>query len=718
MKNLKQLTAITMCTLFATMQITVANIDTGLGVGNGGASIIDGGAGFQGITGQGTNNVGLNFDANSHVKWDTLNVNKGEALNFNAVNGANNLTILNTVNNNMSKIYGEIKANDGISKLIISNPNGVLFDGAKFTTAGDTMITTKNMTNVDVNNITDGNWSTFVDPVTKDLVSVQVLNSSDLNIGGEIRIIAPKIVGQNSTITSGSGLKLTTVNGADYTAQNLGILENKGVTKLMAMNIDGNVEIVNGAGALSISDGTKIDGNLTTDTKGLAFMYGKDENNRIEITGDADLTGHGQQLILRNANVGGNLSMANDGGAVEIRNTKVDGNADLTTTGWQPINHQKYNHYVHINGNTEIGGDLNIESSQNIHIGNYEVTNNPYDTNSVPNWQGNLLPGKLTVGGDIKAEVTQGGHIMTTIDTTAKNIDYTAKVYNDGTRSYGGNILSDDTATITADTYKFKSDGYIGALKPFDAQTDDNQIINIMEEYIFIPDDTRNTNLTVKGTTNKVIDNNSHEYMNINGGTISKIETPKQSTDGRDVQVYIKSKNDLLVNGANAGVINLVAPDKKITITGNDVHAKEINVGGRTGTLQLDFPKRDFTTNYTNIKDGVVKTIKPNDEITYALTNAPNGYNAPDFKQTDGTDKTYLVGPEEVIPPPPSRRDDPKPPSDDNVRVHNPIPEDPVKPMANTPIAYAADLDDEEDVPCRKNVDGSVTVVRAYPVMD
>ena len=41
-----------------------------------------------------------------------------------------------------------------------------------------------------------------------------------------------------------------------------------------------------------------------------------------------------------------------------------------------------------------------------------------------------------------------------------------------------------------------------------------------------------------------------------------------------------------------------------------------------------------------------------------------------------------------------------------------------MKPMANTPVAYAADLDDEDDVPCRKNVDGSVTVVRAYPMMN
>lgn len=709
MKNLKQLTAIAMCTVFATMQVSYANIDTGLGGGIGGATIIDGGAGFKNITGQGTTDVDLNFTGNSHVKWNTLNVNSGETLNFNAVDGSSGLTILNTVNNNMSRIYGRINTNDGISKLIISNPNGVLFDGATFTTAGDTMVTTKDMSDVDVNNITDGNftklrssdWVQEGSNLAEDLIQVQIKNS-DFSVGGEFNIIAPKIVGNNSSITAGNGLKLTTANGADYVAQGFGITGTKGVTFLKAMNINGNVEIVNDVGALSISDGTYIDGNLKAEFGGYGLVEGtKDANGNlhvVHVTGDADLTGHDQQLIMRDTKVDGDLSMKNDGGAVELRNSTVGGDANITTTGWQPVNHKKYNHYVHISGNNNIGGDLTIESSQNIHIGNYQVTNDPYDKNATVNkWEGDLLPGKLTVGGDIKATVTQGGHIMTTIDTVAKNIDYTAKSYNDGTRIYGGNILSDDKATITADTYKFKADGYIGGLKSNDLSKVDDKIVHIMEEYQFIPDDTT-----------------SHEYMNINGGIISKIETPKKSSAGKDVQVYIKSKNDLLVNGADAGSINLVAPDKKITITG-DVHAKEINVGGRTGTLQLDFPGRDFTTHYTNIRDGVVKTIAPNEEITYALTNAPGGYNAPDFEQTDGTNTTYLVGPDAPEPTPPNKKN---PPNDDNVRVKNWVPEDPTKPVASTPIAYAADLDDDEDIPCRKNVDGSVTVVRAYPVTD
>ena len=690
MKNLKQLSAIAMCALFATMQVSLANIDTGLGAGNGGAVINSTTGGYAGMD-TGVNSATLNFTGNSHVNWNTLNVNSNETLNFNAINGASGVTVLNTVNQGMSNIYGQINANNGINQLIISNPNGVLFDGAKFTTAGDVMITTKDMTGVDVNNITNNSGSytklrstDWGENGAEDLIQVQVKNS-DFSIGGDFNIYAPKIVGATSNVTAGT-LKLVTANGADYLSNMPA--ENKVVTKLTAMNIDGNVVVTNDAGAFVIDNGGEITGNLTAETDGWVRVNEKSNTNTLTVSGDVNIDGHGEELIVRHSYVKGDVNLKNDGGFVDIGNITVDGDVNLTTKNFEPIHSNRFNHYVHVLGDTNIAGDLNIESSQNIHIGNYDIN------------QEKLLPGNLKVGGDINAH-TSAGHITTTIDTQAQNIKFNAEKYNDGTRDYGGNILTDGKAVITADTYEFEADGYIGGLKEANGLSVDDQVISIMENYIHIPDDIE-----------------SHDYMVVNGGTITKLETPKTSPRDRDVQTYIKSNNDLIVNGANAGVINLVAPDKKITVTG-DVHAKEINVGGRTGTLKLDFPKRDFTTNYTNIKDGVVKTIAPNDEITYELTNKPDtGYNSPDFKQTDGTNTTYLVGPDQIIPPPPERRDNQTPPSDDNVRVKNWVPDDPTAPTPSTPVAYAADLDDDEDAPCRKNVDGSVTVVRAIPMMN
>ena len=133
-----------------------------------------------------------------------------------------------------------------------------------------------------------------------------------------------------------------------------------------------------------------------------------------------------------------------------------------------------------------------------------------------------------------------------------------------------------------------------------------------------------------------------------------------------------------------------------------------------TGYLKLNFPERSFTTNYTNIRDGVVTTIAPTEEITYDMTDGANGYNRPTL--TPGEKTTYLIGPDAPQPPvPPERRVDN--PNEAEKRLAQWVPEDVTKAPVSTPIAYAADLDDDENgQPIRKNVDGSVTVVRAFAV--
>ena len=166
------------------------------------------------------------------------------------------------------------------------------------------------------------------------------------------------------------------------------------------------------------------------------------------------------------------------------------------------------------------------------------------------------------------------------------------------------------------------------------------------------------------------------------------------------------------LTGAHANEINLTAERSRIDITG-DVHAKNINVGPETDYLKLDFEGRDFTTNYTSIRDEKVVTIRPDEVITYDL--ADGGYNQPTLKPAEDT--TYLIGPDKEVPPPPSQDED-RPGNPNEVERHfNWVPEDVTKAPVNTPVAFAADLDDDEEtMPVRKNVDGSVTVVRAFPV--
>ena len=695
----KRLSAIVLSTVFATMQVTMAApytggaVDTGLGGNYGGAVINDATAGLVDVT-TGTNTADLNFNASSHVNWNTLNLNNNDTLNFNAVGGADNLTILNTVSTGMSSIYGQINSNAGIGKVIISNPNGILFDGAKFTGAGDIMLTTQpmtaNFTNgaMEISNIA-GDQVDFI--TLPDGSTARAITIKDSNITArEFHILAPTIDVMRGHVKTDNGFKLVTTNGQDYIATGGGNYIAKKALQLDAIDVDGNVEIVSTQGVVNTVNGGEIRGNLNVNSNSNVAFNTADEFNitgnkklhltpnntaRLHVTGDLTSTNKGSFAYARNVDVDGNLNMTNGSGFVEVGNVNVGKDMNLTTED-KATSALGYKHFVHVIGDNNIGGNANIESKHNIHIGNYNYE------------QKKLLDGSLNVKGDLNAHATDG-HIMITVDTSADKINLKSDTLN---------ILSNEDTVITANEYKLSSNGYIGAIKDYEkadgstlSATD--QIITIMENYIPIP-----ANIE------------SHTYMKLGGGKVTQINTPDNAS------VYLSSNGNMEITGANTKELNITAPGKRIDITGDNVHAKNVNVGPETDTLKVEFPGRDYTLNYTNIRDNKLTVVKPDEVITYELTNGPSGYNIRDPRLAN---TTYLIGPDAPKPPvvPPS--EDPNPPTDENIKSLNThwAPDDAMQSPVNTPVAYAADLeDDEEDTGVRKNVDGSVTVVRAFPM--
>ena len=686
MKNIKlKLSAIVLSAMFVSIPAMAFEgpHDTGLGQGLGGAVINNATGGLVDVT-TGMGSADLNFNGNAHVNWDTLNVGRGESLNFNTVGGASDLTILNTVNKGMTQVYGQINADGGIGKLIIANPNGMLFDGSTFTTAGDVMLTTKDLSGVRVEDLTKDN--TFSDAKFNNIydgdgniVAVRIQNGANFNVGGDYSIIAPAIDVAASTL-NGKSIRMVTSNGQDYLA--LGTANKDTMypgVRLHAVEINGDVYIEAPTGNVRTTNGGTINGNVevVSDNGFVAFNY-NNNGERLTINGDLKSDTNGQMTFVRNADINGNLALSSSGGFVDVGNTHVTGNADLKTTGVDDITDKDYNHFVHVIGETQVDGNLNIDSSQNIHIGGYD-----YDAQK-------LADGKLTVGGDLTAHA-HNGHVMTTIDTSANKISL---------KSDSHNVLTDGKALLTANEYDFSANGYIGGLQQTGDMTVDQKVMYLMEKYERIPD-------TV-GTP---------AYINIAGGTVTGINTPTGAS------AYIASQGDMTLTGANAGNVYLTSYGNDINITGDGVHANTITVGGETDKLKVDYPSRDYTLKYTNIRDNAQVTINGNEEITYNLTNGENGYNR--GEQIKG-ENTYLVGPEGPDTPDPGPDPTPEP-------TPNPDPNESAKVLRSyerqpnvtaaqpyTPIAYAADLDDDDlnDKGIRKNVDGSVTVVRAFPMID
>ena len=671
-KFAKKLSALTLCTLFATMQIASATIDTGLN----NAVINNYTGGFDGNVIKDNNSATLNFTNDAHINWNTLNVGKGETLNFNANPGAG-VTVLNTVNSGMTTVYGTISANEGISKLIISNPNGMLYDGAQFTTTGALDLTTQAVTANFANGKID------IQGLKQEaLQGIKIYNNSKFTVGGEFNITAPAIEAISSVITTkGGAFKLTTADGQNFLVSPNTSKDTKHcAVKLKTVSVNGDVYITTAEDAINIVEGGTYNGNINIKSQGNVYMNLNNGGKKLTVTGDINSENAGRNAYLRQANVGGNVNMTNKEGIVEIGTIKTGGNVNLKTTN--PNYEHNNKNYIHVVGTNEIGGDLNVDSIHNVHIGGYDKPLNK------------LLDGKNTVGGNLNA-VSRNGSIAVTVDTSAKSMDLTSEKLD---------IITNGKAVLKADEYNFKANGYIGGLDS------DAKVISVMENYTHLNPATK-------------------QFVNIEGGKVNKIDA------GINGYAFLRANNSMTVNNVSAKTVNLSA-GKDITI-GKDTYAQRVVVDGETDNLTVELKDRPYSLEYTNIRDGKVIKIAGNEEITAEMANGKTGLNVNANGRPDKT--TYLVAPmpEEPTPPvepdvppvepdvPPVNPDEPATPpttpddNGENMRVLKNFNKDQTASAIDagqiyTPVAFAADLDDEDENGVRKNVDGSVTVVRPF----
>lgn len=731
MKNIKTLSTLVLAAaVIATAQTVNAAIDTGLGAGLGGAVIDSTQGGFVDTTGVGTSNVGLNFNGDSWVKWDTFNLNSNETLNFNAVDGASNLTILNTVNgaNGMSQIYGTINANEGIGHLIISNPNGMLFDGAHFTTAADCNLSL-NATPMYAEFDDDNNMTVVDRRYTQqevgqfnawnpgyNVVKVE-LKDSNFNIGGDFSIVAPNINIYRSTLNLNGGkgtLKLTTADGSNFDGgwitgnhNDMGRDDDprslaglKGIN-LQAIEVDGNVEIVAGSQGdiITIHNGGHISGNLDIDSNDcVAINMLSYKSAPLTVDGNVNIVANGEIASVNNTTVGGNLDVYNKSGIVEVKDVTVKNDMTLTADAERPNTHNKKSE-IWMDGHNEVGGNIFLKAIHNILIGN-----NRGDKSS------------LTAGGNISAQA-QDGHVMVTSDLTAGN--------NISLRSENYNILTDGEAVLKAKTYDFYSKGYIGGLGKYNHDGQQQDLRSVIESYTYIPTLYYNVN-GIDATALNIADTSD---LIVSGGTITNLEAG---------YARIKSLKDLIIDKASIKDDLLVtAVDSNLDLSSKDIHVgtnksrnpKGIYVGSETEKVTVAQESRDFNLFFNDVYSGgtprgVVRLLA-DEVLTDELATA---HNTPKEGQTRAADTTLINGiatpsVDPIVDPvvPPVEPTEPTMPSDatDNVKLLNTMNNDLLSQATdaapvNTPTAYAADLDDDDNAsaPIRQNVDGSVTIVK------
>ena len=406
--------SVMLCIAFSGLQMSIAG---GLTGGNfAGADVLSGSkiqghtAGLDAVTVKSAKEVDLHFGGNTRIDWAKLNVSKNEILNFK--NG--NFGVLNNVvGTSISKVAGTITAQNG--KVIISNPNGILFQGGKFESLGGLVLTTKNL--VDATGLKDSDFAgNYTNTAYLNGIDLSAVGSQEAGVFGVValandgdvktNIISPEFnIISNGAMIDGAviaspnagGVVLVTADGANFVSNMSKTLSaDDGSSKTIQFEKTYNVAMANSAittkggqvefvsGSSVLIDNPSIEGNLKSTSQGFNMI----KNGGI-IRGNVDITSKQANSLLND--VSGTPS----------------GSERLIITGNLTENNKVG---AYING-VDVNGDTNITSNhfeiKNSSIyGNLSLTDTSYDDNTKVLLLNDTISRKLTVNSKDRAQLT------------------------------------------------------------------------------------------------------------------------------------------------------------------------------------------------------------------------------------------------------------------------------------------------------------------------
>lgn len=462
--------SVMICIAFTGLQMSMASVLTtgtyaGTDVlGGTGANISGHNAGLTGVTTNGTTAT-LNFGGNARIDWTKLNVDHGQTLNF--ANG--NFGVLNNVvGGSISKFAGTINAQNG--KVIISNPNGILFQGGKFESLGGLVLTTKNLQNL---NVTDSTDFDSINPASYSNGSgmgvVSIIESSDIS-AANINIIANGVEVDSSTLasTNANGFVFITGDGANFAATRNLTLDDSSVARSVDFSDNSTVKVANSA--LTTSGGTVSlvsDRHLTVDKaniKGDAVAQSK--RGHVYFTNGGAVDGDLRTKAAYDAYL--NKAVTED---------KLIVNGDLTMENGR----SSYGYNVQVNGETVATGPNNIQfysTTFNGNVGIFEINNNDkeviiQDSNILGNLLIDAVDGMRILNTTGNNLTIVNGDYFIAEDITFNNVNVNNPV---GFTQFFGNSNIANDLTLNSVSINFGGYDVTGSTK---AVLYDNQSVNV-----------------------------------------------------------------------------------------------------------------------------------------------------------------------------------------------------------------------------------------------
>ena len=303
----------------------------GGGVNGGGAAISDlGGANINANTGNYAQ-IGITGNGNT-ITWPYMNVVQGNHLDFNF--SANGQVALNNVINGISTFGGSLTSSGAAGRVIVSNPNGIIFENGSYTNCNALTLTTQNV-----------NWDgqkfgqlTLTD--NGSIAGIQIgqgnmNNAAVMRIAEDLNIVAHGIKVEGADILAGDNIRLITADGVTFLATtgeatNIANTNTNAVT-YTATNAENNTvtsSILVKDSALAVKDNTN--GKVYFITKGdsdkasiAAINSAIDGKTVLDVAGDADLEVIGNLFIDAGSYVGGDLISKTVDGTLHLTNTSA-----------------------------------------------------------------------------------------------------------------------------------------------------------------------------------------------------------------------------------------------------------------------------------------------------------------------------------------------------------------------------------------------------------
>lgn len=309
----------------------------------------------------------------SYLQWNNLNTAPGQTLNYTFLN--NGTSFNSVIGGGLSRFAGSL-TQEGAGRIVISNPNGILFENGSMVNANAMTLTTQEIQgfNPATNTVT---WGTYGNGGIQ-IGQGDFTNAAVMRINNDLTVVAPAGIKVDGADILAGSVKLVTTDGVNYYASNEGVTNEvqAGATLTTPQNETLNVNTnYNGVQqAILVKDSAIA---VRDNTTGKIYFNANNGSTDAHITvTDSNLNGDTTILTKGDITVNNTYGTSLTAGAAEGEGTLIDYSKSVTITGGSNFDNVKaFAADINVNA-SDINYSANLIATNNITIENYSTINN------------------------------------------------------------------------------------------------------------------------------------------------------------------------------------------------------------------------------------------------------------------------------------------------------------------------------------------------------